>query len=149
MADRPTHIEVSLGDPSNVSITAELDYQGAPNTVAAMLPYLPITDIPLHCACSGECIAFVEHPEILPEPVDEASPLAWTSMVSQGDVCLTSQRELIVVYGRRCITRGFRGDLPVIVFARAYDHDQLAAFEAEARKMRKEASPEMTIKVAS
>jgi hypothetical protein len=116
------YIEVTL---NGASVQAVLLEDQAPKTVAAVKAALPIQSPAIHCMCSGECVWLQ----------DDAVPLveeenAFTYM-SQGDICIGYKHEIVIVYGRRCATRGRKGYMHFNVFATVRDLDAMDRFAQE------------------
>ena len=118
----PEYIEISL---NGASVRAVLLEDQAPQSVAAVRDALPIESPAIHCMCSGECVWLLDDRVPL---VEEEN--AFTYM-SQGDICIGYKHEIVIVYGRRCATRGRKGYMHFNVFAMVRDLDAMDRFAKE------------------
>ena len=116
------YIEITL---NGATVQAVLREDLAPKTVAAVKAALPIESPAIHCMCSGECVWLLDDRVPL---VEEEN--AFTYM-SQGDICIGYKHELVIVYGRRCATRGRKGYMYFNVFAEVRDLDAMDRFAKE------------------
>jgi hypothetical protein len=91
-------IEIEL---EGVRVVATLLEDKAPKTSEAFWKILPLEADAKHCTLSGECVFFTH------DKIPKVEPENHSPFVSQGDIVLSPDREIIIVHGRKCLLRTY------------------------------------------
>lgn len=129
------HMEIEL---EGFKVVATLLDDEAPKTCDAFWNILPFEGEAMHCTCSGQCI--FSHGGSLPK----VEPENQSPFVSQGDVLISPDLELIIVHGRMCYIRAYTtNDYPVNHFAIIQD---IGKFEEVAENLKRVGAKKILIR---